>query len=158
MPRKPKNIKKQEPQTEFYTLTVTKAQLYHIKDACEAIARMGINQWKMLFENYYLHREKLMSKECFELVRQKFTEIEDIVRADRENFRLNKNEELNEVLRPTFSRILWDLYTAIRHRLAYDNNPDITPENRWQKEGGWVVCFDEPHHESQEPTAKIQKL
>ena len=156
MPRK-KKVKPEVP--IFYNLTVTKNQLAEIKDACETIARMGINQWKFLLEHYYLFHEKLMSKECLETVRKKLEEIENVVREDREQFRLtNKDEDLYETLRPTFSRILWDLYTTIRHHFSYENNPDITPENRWKKEGGWGVSFDEPHHESNEPTAKIQKL
>lgn len=47
------------------------------------------------------------------------------------------------------ARTLWDIHQVIRNRLAYDSNPDITPQNRWEK-GKFTVDFDEPFHADKE--------
>lgn len=44
---------------------------------------------------------------------------------------------------PDSSRVLWDVYQVIRNRLAYDDNPGVTPENRFDM-GKITVNFDEP--------------
>ena len=56
------------------------------------------------------------------------------------------------------ARTLWDMHQVIRNRLAYDTNPGITPENRWEK-GKFTVDFDEPFHANKEiPLIKVRRV
>lgn len=56
------------------------------------------------------------------------------------------------------ARTLWDIHQVIRNRLAYDQNPGITPENRRSK-GKLTVDFDEPAHSNKNvPLIKIEKV
>jgi hypothetical protein len=41
------------------------------------------------------------------------------------------------------ARTLWDIHQVIRNKIAYEENPGVTPMNRWEK-GKIFVNFDEP--------------
>lgn len=41
------------------------------------------------------------------------------------------------------ARTLWDIHAVLRNKMAYEDNPGVTPENRWEK-GKIFVNFDEP--------------
>lgn len=55
------------------------------------------------------------------------------------------------------ARTLWDMHQVIRNRLAYDANPGVTPQNRWEMKK-FTVDFDEPFHANEKvPLIKIKK-
>lgn len=67
----------------------------------------------------------------------------------------NAHHSISSIHYPEDGRILFDIYQTLRHRRSYDDNPEITPENRW-KNGGWGVNYDEPFGWSlQSPTGGV---
>ena len=59
---------------------------------------------------------------------------------------------------PDTARTLWDMHQVIRNRLAYDANPGVTPENRWEKRK-FTVDFDEPFHTNKEiPLIRVRRV
>lgn len=56
------------------------------------------------------------------------------------------------------ARTLFDIHCVIRNHLAYEANPGVTQENRWEKHK-FTVDFDEPMHSDKEnELIKVRKI
>lgn len=128
----------------IYTLHLTETQLNALSAASELLARLHMGQFPTLTEYINVPIEHISE-----------------FQADLENLKLHFGLTyysswgiMNDDQVPEQARILWDIHQVIRHRLAYDSRPGLTPENRWS-EGAWTVQYDEPYKTSSEPLPTI---
>jgi len=127
-----------------YLLRVNKTQLEAISAASELLVRLHMGQFPTLTEYLNVPLENISEFR---------TDLENLKR----HFGLTYSSSwgiMNDNQVPEQVRTLWDIHQVIRHRLAYDSRPGLTPENRWS-EGAWTVQYDEPYKTSSEPLPTI---
>lgn len=111
-----------------YQLTLTEKQARIVRDACELYERLHAGQWfalepylKLKPDHYFWQVEN-----CFHYF------IEPYLELDKMNFERNAG----------------DIKQVLRHRLAWDRNP----------EGGDDYKFRKPYIEGTEPPAQIKRI
>lgn len=118
--------------TSKYKLTVTEKQAEIMRDALELYARIHAGQISTLSE----HLPHILSGKADLTEELKKAYKPFSAHKDAHGYHPTNNSEIS-----------WDLYTLIRHRLAWDKNP----------KGGIFVSFDSPTQHGSEPTAIIEK-
>lgn len=121
---------------EKYVLELSREQAIMVEDACELYARLRIGQFENITEKILDIRTKdycasrdtandiLKVAACIILGRNVYGQPE------------GKKDKLHNRA--------WNIYTAIRYKRAWHDNP----------EGGYSVCFDKPHPWGGEPVPK----
>lgn len=111
-----------------YQITCNGAQLRLISDACELLARLHMHQFSTI--------SHIIWPEDIRMSREYWDYLDGI------------KEFMGPIQDKSPRRCLWDIHQVLRHRLAYDANPGVTPENRWPHH--WGVNFDEPMRTDEE--------
>jgi len=110
-----------------------------ISNAVELVARLGMSQFNMLEEFFWNDLDEL------EKVRPLLKELQKIKTGSH-----RVNPGLGSSLVDEDFRVLFDLHRLIRHRLAWDREPNNT---------SYSVIYDEPRQESKvQPLATIETL
>jgi len=126
-----------------YTLRMTAAQAQAISHACEVLARLGMGQYKDALDclplKEYAPTGWHEDMEGIGHILKKHTTILHGVGA---------YHGISSSKTSTESKTAWDLYQVIRHRLAWDANPE---GNRMS------VMFDQPMKTSDQPLAWIER-
>lgn len=141
----------------IYTLTITERQAYALSSACEILARLGMGQTRDALERLPLAAERDYSRwhKTLEIVEHLLSE-HTIGHVDGWRASLGiKSQDASEE-----SRIAWDLYQVIRHRIAWDRAADEGLVNEdgsrnWPEMMG--VNYDEPMQVSAEPLARMER-
>jgi hypothetical protein len=118
-----------------YKIICNQTQLAVIRAGLEALARSYSGQWHIAMEDVFDHAEQRDP-------------------GSRLDIRLHLAELGNRFLKThSFAKgrgrngsIAWDMQTAIRQLLAFTHTP----------KGGMGVCFDDPHHESDQPPIEVR--
>lgn len=123
-----------------YTIEVTEAQAATISHACEIMARLGICQLDMAFDELpYLEpvdwTEYHAMMDDLRKTLGKFCSVNNGIRKSKDRH-----------------RIAWDLHATFRHRLSWDRLKDQGKD----KPDFPGVCYDQPFKTSDEPLAKIE--
>ena len=123
-----------------YTLEISERQAQLISNAVELYARMGLGQFEMLDHFFW------KPKGALEQAREHLNSLRLI-----KNGSLNSNPGISSDLVDDDCRVLFDLHRVIRHRLAWDRDPQAT---------GWKgVAFDTPRQLSEsQDLAKIAQV
>jgi hypothetical protein len=131
---------------KLYKITCNKRQLQLISIACDLVSRLQCCQFD--------HITNVVQPRDFGLENENFTRLRyfrETLLEIKEYFDLNINSSYG-IFSPEVqnsARTWWDMHQVIRNKLAYESNPGITPENRWEK-GKITVDFDEPAHSDKE--------
>ena len=115
--------------TKKYTIEVTEKQAYVMRDALEVLSRLQIGQVWAATDNLPSDSNKVRDWDMQKALEAAYAPFEPAS---------HKHNDASE--------IAWDLYTVIRHHLAWDNNP----------QGGIGVSFDSPMQHGSEPLADIK--
>lgn len=120
-----------------YKIEVNEEQAKAISIACEIGARIGMYQLHDICRllPYISDEDKQKQEEIY----KKFWDMY-----------LKYSREMNNYQKPEISNILWDIYQVIRHRIAWDNEPDSSPIKG--------VCFDKPFKTSECDLATIDVI
>jgi len=166
------------PRAERYTLTVTAEQARVLQKACELLARLHIGQFDEI--GPAVNAFEIGGRTGHEHYRETATELRQAIFSkpcercggkgsctSDEGFRFPcgfcNGGGRRPILSPTGSygiaseevpdeaRVCWDLYSLIRHRLAWDGLEEGEKPNRM------LVCYDDPTRLSKEPQAKIER-
>lgn len=134
-----------------YTITLNETQAGTIQIACEVLARLGIGQFRDALE--HLPTEEYMPPGFHE----DMVAITAILRKH-----INPNGQTpHQISTRERHQTAWDLYTLVRHRLSWDRAVDegkIKPGDPRKWPEMMTVNYDEPHHTSKEPMAKIEEV
>jgi len=117
-----------------YKIICNQTQLAVIRAGLEALARSYSGQWHIAMEDALDHAEQRDPGSKLD-IRQQLTALGDWFLKTHQ-FRKGRAKN---------GSIAWDMQTAIRQLLAFTHTP----------EGGMGVCFDDPHHESDEPPIEV---
>lgn len=132
-----------------YTVELTERQAAIVSQACELVARLGMNQVKEIFEylpvdfnniDYSAYHDDQMA-------------IENILKKYMKKPPYNDSNEAR-------SKIAWDLHTVIRKEIAWEHAVEegyisSKDESRnWNKMMG--VHYDDPMKTSDQPLAKVK--
>lgn len=127
-----------------YTLHLSEAQARTISHACEVLARLGIGQFKDALECLPLKEFRPdgwhEDMEGIAHILKKHTTVMHGVGA----YHAISSHKTSDR-----SKTAWDLYQVVRHRLAWDANP----------EGDHMsVMFDQPMKTGPDPLAFMEKV
>lgn len=127
-----------------YQLTLTEGQAQVLSDALDIYSRLHMGQLDSLQEILACYSKTRPGMAPFHEIRQTLQDIEPMITglSNHAYYGIHSPE-----LKDT-ARVAWDLHRVLRHRLAWDRNP----------EGGFTVQYDKPDQSSQEPLATITKL
>lgn len=121
-----------------YQIICDENTLALLSSACDLISRIHMCQFDHIVDFISIEDDGNFSK---------YHELRDKLDDLKKHWGLPKNAYYS-IYSDKISddaRSYWDMHQVMRNRLAYDNNPGITPENRWEK-GKITVDFDEPMH------------
>lgn len=123
-----------------YSLNITKQQAEIIIKALDLYSRIGMGQ---IIEVLDHHTNRIKPEQAI-IIYNKLNEIKPMLTGLPTNsyYSISSDQISNNY------RIAYDLQQVIRHRLAWDGNPD----------GGFGVNFDAPMNYSQIPFATIKKI
>lgn len=131
-----------------YTIELTERQAAIVSQACELVARLGINQVKEIFEFLPIDFNNIDYSAYHDDQRA----IESILNKHMKKTPYNDSGEAR-------SNIAWDLYTVIRKEIAWEHAVQegyiaskSDPRN-WRKMMG--VSYDDPMKTSNQPLAKV---
>ena len=137
--------------TRTYTMTLNETQAGTVQIACEVLARLGIGQF----------RDALEQLPTTEFVPDGWHEhmaaVENILRRHMQP----NGKTPNQISTREQHQTAWDLYTLVRHRLSWDRAIDegrIKPGEPRKWPEMMTVNYDDPHHTSKEPLAKIEEV
>lgn len=126
-----------------YTLHITEKQAQAISHACEVLARLGMGQFKDALECLPLREWRPdgwhEDMEGIGHILKKHTTVLHGVGA---------YHGISSAKTSAESKTAWDLYQVVRHRLAWDAQPEGDPMS---------VLFDQPMKTSREPLAQIER-
>ena len=134
-----------------YTLTLNETQAGTIQIACEVLARLGIGQFRDALE--HLPTVEFTPDGWHE----DMAAVENILRR---HMQLN-GKTPNQISTREQHQTAWDLYTLVRHRLSWDRAIDegrINPGEPRKWPEMMAVNYDDPHHASKQPMAKIEEV
>jgi len=134
-----------------YTITLNETQAGTIQIACEVLARLGIGQFLDALEQ--LPTTEFMPDGWHE----DMVAVENILRRH-----IQPNGQTPHQIRTREQhKVAWDLYTLVRHRLRWDRAIDegrIKPGEPRKCPEMMTVSYDDPHHTSKQPLAKIEEV
>ena len=137
--------------TRTYTMTLNETQAGTVQIACEVLARLGIGQF----------RDALEQLPTTEFVPDGWHEdmaaVENILRRHMQP----NGKTPNQISTREQHQTAWDLYTLVRHRLSWDRAIDegrIKPGEPRKWPEMMTVNYDDPHHTSKQPLAKIEEV
>lgn len=129
-------------ETVKYRLTLTEAQARLAMEALDLVARLDIGQiWTL--RDFFSSRVLGEKGPTFEELEASFQALKALVFPG-----MSYQAGPSTGAAPPRAQIAWDLYEVIRHRIAWDRNP----------EGGVGVHFHEPAGLGPEPLAQIEKV
>jgi len=134
-----------------YTITLNEAQAGTIQIACEVLARLGIGQFRDALEQ--LPTMEFMPDGWHE----DMNAVENILRKHIQP----NGKSVHQLRTREQHKVAWDLYTLVRHRLSWDRAIDegrIKPGDSRKWPEMMAVNYDDPHHTSKEPIAKIEEV
>ena len=134
-----------------YTITLNEAQAGTIQIACEVLARLGIGQFRDALE--HLPTVEFMPPGWHE-------DMDQIGQILSKHMQPN-GKTPNQISTREQHKVAWDLYTLVRHRLSWDRAIDegrIKPGESRKWPEMMTVNYDDPHHTSKEPMAKIEEV
>lgn len=117
------------------TIEITRRELDHLESETDRLARLYMAQLDVVADVWR-----------FKWDTEPFLEFYDRLQSFKpwiDGLSMNAHYSVSNVNYPEDGRILFDIHQTVRHRRSYDDNPEITPENRWKK-GGFGVNFDKP--------------
>ena len=140
---------------KLYTITCNRRQLELISQACNIISRLQCCQFD--------HITNVVQPSDFGVENKDWTRLhhfqDDLLRL-KEYFNLSLNSSygiFSEKVQDS-ARTLWDIHAVLRNKMAYEDNPGVTPQNRWEK-GKIFVNFDEPMHSDKEnQLVKVEEI
>ena len=139
-------------QKDFNFSMLDEKDLWFLSNACDLISRIMICQFDRIADIVEPYN---MGKDFSKL--HKFREdLDDL----KKYWGMSRNASYGMFSSQVSddARTLWDMHQVIRNRLAYDNNPGITPENRW-KMGKITVNFDDPFQSNPNvPLLKVERM
>lgn len=129
---------------KLYTITCNRRQLELISKACDFMSRIQILQFDHI--SYIVHPKHENDKDF-----KKLHAFQDDLLKLKQYFGFAPNASYGIYSREVANsaRILWDVHQVIRNKITYEENPEVTPENRWKK-GKITVNFDKPHQSDKE--------
>lgn len=134
------------------TITCNESQLRLLSWSCDLVSRIQICQFDRIAD--------IIEPSGLDPDFKRLWDFRDDLDRLKSYWGLSKNASygiFSEEVSDT-ARILWDMYQVIRNRLAYDSNPGVTPENRWEK-GKFTVDFDKPFHaDKKTPLIKVKRI
>ena len=123
------NMKKRK-----YILELDEEQAMALRDAAEVCARIGMYQLHDICR--FLPDKTEQAKKNYDAIYQDFWDM----------YLKYTRDGMSDYEKPEISKILWDLYQVIRHKIAWDNNP---------KGDSMSVMFDTPMRTANNDLAKI---
>lgn len=140
---------------KVYTIKLNKSQLETLSAATEVLARLGVGQFDYAFDwlpfakgKYITHEDQLYFSE----------RLAPLMVHNIDGYRSSLGINCNET--PEFSKIAWDLYQVIRHRLSWERAVEegivtsLDDTRKWPEM--MTVDYDTPFHASEEPLAEIE--
>ena len=134
-----------------YTITLNEAQAGTIQIACEVLARLGIGQFRYALE--HMPTTEFIPDGWYE----DMNTVENILSRHMQP----NGKTPHQVHTREQHKAAWDLYTLVRHRLSWDHAVDegrIKPGEPRKWPEMMTVNYDNPHHTSKEPLAKIEEV
>lgn len=131
---------------KLYTITCNRRQLDLISRACDLVSRLQCCQFD--------HVANVVQPRDFGVENKDFSRLHyfqnDLLKL-KGYFNLGENASHGIYSREVqdSARTFWDMHQVIRNKIAYEENPEVTPENRWEK-GKITINFDEPHRSDKE--------
>lgn len=131
---------------KLYTITCNKRQLQLISMACDLVSRLQCCQFD--------HITNVVQPSDFGVENKHWTRLhhfrDDLLELKGYfNLNINSSYGISSPEVQNSARTWWDIHQVIRNKLAYEENPDVTPENRWRK-GKITVNFDLPMQSDKE--------
>ncbi len=112
---------------EKYILELSREQAIMVKDACELFARLKIGQFDRITELMLDVRN--VDEYC-----KRRDDLNDLLKVAA-CIIFGRNEYgLPDCKQDELHFRAWNIYAAIRYKMAWHDNP----------EGGWSVCYDKP--------------
>lgn len=108
---------------KLYTITCNRKQLELISQACDLISRIQCLQFDKIVDIIQPNNPKKL-----------FPFQDDLLKL-KEYFGLSSSfcyGIFSDKVQKS-AKILWDIHQVIRRHIAYEDNPGVTPENRWKK-------------------------
>ena len=141
----------------IYTLTITKDQAQVLTKATEILARLGIGQFRDALECLPTH--EFMPDGWHEDMDSVGRTLSRHMIGGIDGYRSSlgiRNKDVSEA-----SRIAWDLYQVLRHRLAWDlaaaEGTVVSADSQRKWPEMMQVHYDEPSRVSEQPLALIEK-
>jgi len=126
-----------------YTLHITEKQAQTISHACEVLARLGMGQFKDALECLPLREWRPDGwHEDMEGIGHILKKHTTVLHG------MGAYHGISSAKTSAESKTAWDLYQVVRHRLAWDAQPEGDPMS---------VLFDQPMKTSREPLARIER-
>lgn len=143
---------------KFYSLKINQQQAQTLRLACEVLARLGMGQFHQALENMPIDWKKAYSQDWNDdlMAIGKILSKHTVSNVDGWGKSLGINNASET------SKIAWDLYQVIRHRISWDRAIEegiVENENSprdWSKM--MMVSYDEPFKCSEDSLALIEKL
>jgi hypothetical protein len=140
-----------------YTITLNETQAGTIQIACEVLARLGIGQFRDALE--HLPTTEFMPPGWHEDMDQIGQILKKHTISNVDGWQSSLG--IHHAKTHEEAKIAWDLYTLVRHRLSMDRAIDegrIKPGEPRKWPEMMTVNYDDPHHTSKEPLAKIEEV
>ena len=126
---------------EKYILELSREQAIMVKDACELYARLRLGQFNEITEKILDVRNVKEYCERRDLANDILKVAACII--------LGRNIHMQpDGKKDALHNRAWNIYTAIRYKMAWHDNPD----------GGYSVCFDSPYPWGGDPVPKCTIL
>jgi hypothetical protein len=131
-----------------YKIEITEKQAAILSQACELLARLGINQVREIFNHIPIDYNGI----DYEAYHDDQLAIETILKKHVKNPPFNSYPDSK-------SNIAWDLYQVLRKELSWEHAikqgyvSSKKDERNWKEMSG--VNYDEPMKTSEQPLAKI---
>lgn len=122
---------------EKYILELSREQAVMVKDACELLARLRIGQFDSITE--MMLEARGVDEYC-----KRREDANDLLKVVACIIFGRNAYGRPECQKDKLHHRAWNIYTALRYKMAWHDNP----------EGGWAVCYDEPHPWGGEPIPK----
>jgi hypothetical protein len=141
--------------TKTYTITATSEQAHVLSRACEILARLGIGQFRDALEQ--MPKIEFLPFGWHETMEDIGRLLAPLMIGNVDGWRSSLGIHHDQV--SDRAKTAWDLYQAIRYRLAWDDAvahgviPDATAPRKWPEMMG--VHYDEPIKTGNEPIAIV---
>jgi hypothetical protein len=131
---------------KLYTIVCNRRQLELISRACDLVSRLQCCQFD--------HIANIVQPSYWGVEHKYFTRLhafqEDLLKL-KSYFNLTPNSSygIHSLEVQDSARTLYDMHQVVRNKIAYEDSPGVTPQNRW-KMHKFQVNYDEPHQSDKE--------